>query len=556
MGRPVTAIMPIKNSRNSPLQIAEVLLGPDEGRLGLTLCPGKKDPSRSWDRDLREDILAIRAWGASTVVSLIEDHEFRLLDIENLEQEVRANGMDWMHLPIQDVDVPDHRFEDAWVLAGAELHKRLDAGDRILIHCRGGLGRTGLVAGRILVERGSDPRTAVHRVRAARPHAIETVAQERYVLTAKARTPKEACSQQPDLRSRIRGCLLGGAIGDALGAPVEFMRLTEIKSRFGPQGITEFAPAYGRIGAITDDTQMTLFTAEGLLRSYVRLSLKGICSVPSVICHAYLRWLLTQGITPATKELEIGKDGRLWTEKTLHSRRAPGNTCISSLKAMTQFTADRAKNNSKGAGAIMRVAPIACVVGSGDELAAEEVFRLSKEASWLTHGHPSGFLSAAAFAVIVHALLWGQPLEIGIQQAKAFLSREDASDETLAAMRVALDCAQRRIEPERAIPMIGKAWVGEEALGVAIYCALIADDFASGVRMAVNHDGDSDTTGSLVGQLLGAMYGEAAISAHWLRDLEAQELIAQISDDLCDYSKWNFEDEAQADTIWERYPGW
>lgn len=185
--------MPIKNSFNSPLQIAEVLLEPNEGRLGLTLCPGKKDSSRNWDRDLKEDVRVIRAWGASTVVTLIEDHEFHLLGIENLEQEVRAQGMNWMHLPIIDVGVPDKRFEDSWVLAGAILHQRLDAGDRIVIHCRGGLGRTGLVAGRILVERGCIPQTAIHRVRAVRPHAIETAAQERYVFQAKARTPQQPC---------------------------------------------------------------------------------------------------------------------------------------------------------------------------------------------------------------------------------------------------------------------------------------------------------------------------------------------------------------------------
>ena len=183
--------MPIKNSRNSPLQIAEVLFEPDEGRLGLTLCPGKKDPSRSWDRDLKEDVRAIRAWGASTVVTLIEDHEFLLLAIEGIEREVRAQGMEWIHLPIRDVDVPDHRFEDEWMLAGARLHERLNCGDRILIHCRGGLGRTGLVAGLILVERGCDPVTAVHRVRAVRPHAIETAAQERYVMNSKSRMHTE-----------------------------------------------------------------------------------------------------------------------------------------------------------------------------------------------------------------------------------------------------------------------------------------------------------------------------------------------------------------------------
>jgi ADP-ribosyl-[dinitrogen reductase] hydrolase len=180
-----------KNSQSSPLKIAEVLLGDGKGRLGLTLCPGKKDALYNWDRDLKEDMRAIRAWGASMVVTLIEDHEFQLLAIENLEQEVRVHGMEWRHLPIRDVDVPDQRFEDAWEQTGAELHDRLDAGDRILIHCRGGLGRTGLVAGVLLVERGCDPGTAVRRVRAVRPNAIETAAQERYVLNARIRTAKE-----------------------------------------------------------------------------------------------------------------------------------------------------------------------------------------------------------------------------------------------------------------------------------------------------------------------------------------------------------------------------
>lgn len=117
-------------------------------------------------------------------------------------------------------------------------------------------------------------------------------------------------------------------------------------------------------------------------------------------------------------------------------------------------------------------------------------------------------------------------------------------------------CAQQRLNPGRAIQMIGEAWVGEEALGVALYCGLMSDDFASGVRMAVNHDGDSDTTGSLVGQMLGAMHGEESIPAHWLRDIEAQELISKMSDDLCAYPEWNLENSTHADRIWGRYPGW
>jgi ADP-ribosyl-[dinitrogen reductase] hydrolase len=151
----------------------------------LTICPGKQDRFAGWHRDLGEDLRAIRDWGATAVVTLIEAHEFRLLGIEDLGAEVERHGMDWVHLPIRDVDVPDDRFERAWRVAGPPLHRRIDAGERILIHCRGGLGRTGLVAALILVEQGAGPREAIGRVRAARPHAIETAAQEAYVLRAK-----------------------------------------------------------------------------------------------------------------------------------------------------------------------------------------------------------------------------------------------------------------------------------------------------------------------------------------------------------------------------------
>ncbi len=177
--------MTSKNSENSPLHIAEVQLEQGAGSLGLTLCPGKKDVSRSWNRDLVKDLQVIRAWGATIVVTLIEDHEFRMLSIESLADEVRALGMNWLHMPIVDVNIPDRRFEDAWVTEGPMLHDRLDAGEKILIHCRGGLGRAGLVAGRILVERGCSPEKAIAQIRSVRPHAIQTSEQEQYVHKSK-----------------------------------------------------------------------------------------------------------------------------------------------------------------------------------------------------------------------------------------------------------------------------------------------------------------------------------------------------------------------------------
>ena len=172
----------VMTSVSSPLRIADISVGPGDGYLGLTLCPGKKDLSRGWNRDLRTDVAAIRDWGASAVVTLIEMHEFGLLSIETLEDEVRNQGMDWLHLPIRDVDIPDARFEHAWKASGPLIHQRLDAAQRILIHCRGGSGRTGLVAALVLVERGMEPWAAIGRVRGTRRHAIETTEKNDYVL--------------------------------------------------------------------------------------------------------------------------------------------------------------------------------------------------------------------------------------------------------------------------------------------------------------------------------------------------------------------------------------
>jgi ADP-ribosyl-[dinitrogen reductase] hydrolase len=180
----------VTDTASSPLRIDEISFDKGEGCLGLTICPGKKD-SYKWNRNLDEDLSIIRKWGASTVVTLIEAHEFELLKVNRLGEAVRELGMRWIHLAIRDVDVPNQRFEQEWIVAGSEIHRRIRAGEKILIHCRGGLGRTGLVAGLILVERGSEPSNAIRQVRAARRGAIETVAQECYVLRAKALEPGE-----------------------------------------------------------------------------------------------------------------------------------------------------------------------------------------------------------------------------------------------------------------------------------------------------------------------------------------------------------------------------
>lgn len=173
-----------RTSDTYPLQIA-ALDAPGGGRIGMTFCPGKRDPlamTGPWARDLDTDLAAIRAWGASVLVTLMESHELEHLEVGRLGEAARATGLDWYHLPIRDVSVPSDAFETQWRTSGEELRERLLGGQSLVVHCRGGLGRTGLIAARLLIELGEAPSRALQRVRAARPGAVETREQELYVL--------------------------------------------------------------------------------------------------------------------------------------------------------------------------------------------------------------------------------------------------------------------------------------------------------------------------------------------------------------------------------------
>jgi ADP-ribosyl-[dinitrogen reductase] hydrolase len=173
---------PVKTSVSDPLRIAEVSPVGAPGVIGLTLCPGKKDPAGGWDRDLEIDVAVISDWRADVVVSLIETHEFEFLGVTDLPDVVEEHGMRWMHLPIVDLSVPNQRFQNRWAINGADLRQVVRSGGRVLLHCRGGLGRAGMIAARLLVELGMEPGKAIQAVRRVRPGAIETAEQERHVL--------------------------------------------------------------------------------------------------------------------------------------------------------------------------------------------------------------------------------------------------------------------------------------------------------------------------------------------------------------------------------------
>ena len=345
---------------------------------------------------------------------------------------------------------------------------------------------------------------------------------------------------------RITGCLLAGAAGDALGARVEFMSWDEIRCGFGNWGIRSMAPVYGRRGAITDDTQMMLFTAEGLLRAFVRQADTGSCHVPAVIHHALQRWLVTQGVEPT---LSPCRDGWLIRQKELWSRRAPGNTCLSTLIDSAEF-GEHAVNDSKGCGGVMRVAPCAFLFNS---------FEVASESARLTHGHPTGYLAAGLFADILNRLWRNIQLDDATVIALQAHGGKPGMEETRRLIEYVLRLHQQgvRPNPER-IADLGGGWVAEEALAIGLWCALAAESLEDGVVTAVNHSGDSDSTGMIAGNLLGLIYGPQAIPDRWLEDLELRDVITQIAVDLADIPRrYQAGSGARHDVLTRsRYPAW
>ena len=344
-------------------------------------------------------------------------------------------------------------------------------------------------------------------------------------------------------QEHFRGCLLGGAIGDALGWPVEFLRLNEIKRRYGASGITTLDLRNHPTAEITDDTQMTLFTAEGLLRAESRSRERGICHPPSVVYYAYLRWLHTQGY-PKNQQHDRIYDGWLSGVKELFASRAPGNSCLSALASGKHGTMEEPINNSKGCGGVMRVAPVGLFARK------DLAFQIACECAALTHGHPSGYLSAGVLAHIIACVIDGMELEAAVQDALVVLAKYDGKEECETAIEKALDLANSSLEPIAAIKSLGEGWIGEEAIAISIYCALkYKDDFRQALIAAVNHDGDSDSTGAITGNILGAYLGIKRIPAEWVATVEMADILIQMADDLLT----GFQ---SGNEWWQRYPGW
>lgn len=481
-----------RTSISHPLQIATVSAGTALGQVGITFCPGKRQQhaaTGAWARDIDLDVAAIADWDAASVVTLIEDHELADLHVTGLGDAMRTAQMEWHHLPIRDVSVPEPAFEAGWQRAGQGLRDQLRAGFNVLVHCKGGLGRAGIVAARLLVDLGWQPADALAAVRSVRPGAVETLAQERYVLTLSG-LPEQRHDRSPvAIRDRSRGALLGLAVGDAVGTTLEFSR------RDAGLPLTDMVgggPFRLRAGEWTDDTAMALALADSLA---VEPQLDA-----ADLMRRFTAWWRSGEYSCTGRCFDIG----VTTRTALASFERNGDPYAGSTDPM-----------SAGNGSLMRLSPVAIRRWRNRPLMADVAARQSRT----THAAPEAVAACMVYADILADAIAGT-----------------AKHDVLAADR----CSD-----SPAIEVIaGGSWRGRARTGIrssgyvahsleaAFWCVGRTSDFASAVLLAANLGDDADTTAAITGQLAGALYGESGIPGSWLDRLAWRERLAAAADVL------------------------
>ena len=345
------------------------------------------------------------------------------------------------------------------------------------------------------------------------------------------------CMEYSKLQDKCRGSLVGGAIGDALGYEVEFMSLASIIKRFGEKGITRYVTHNG-IAEFSDDTQMTLFTAEGLMNGIIDTKAGKPEEVLPYIEKAYLAWYKTQTEQPSAI------DGSwLSNVKSLWSRRAPGNTCMGALENISHGI--EFKNNSKGCGGVMRVAPIGIFNAAHPHIYKyEDTAHLAGWAAEITHHHIASTFASALMATTVEnciqdekvdRTIFGWIVDGGLSlMNQYFPGHEDELHGFITLMKRAMELGKSEVPERDAIRELGEGWVGDEALAIAVFSVMRhIDNFEDCIVCAVNHDGDSDSTGAIAGNIIGAILGYSVIPKYYIENLEIEPILASIADDLC-----------------------
>ena len=482
-----------KTSSSHPLQIAEVQAVPNSGLIGITFCPGKIQRSAysgTWHRDLDLDLDVIRNWNASAVISLIEDHELTSLQVEAMGQAVRARHMDWFHLPIADMSVPDHRFETLWAKIGPMIRFRLRNGFNVLVHCKGGLGRAGTIAAKLLVEQGMAPVDATKAVRRARsPHAIETGAQEAYVLRQRSMLEPRPSREPEAVRDRAIGALVGLAMGDAVGTTLEF------RPRDSYQPLADMiggGPFQLNPGQWTDDTAMALALADSLL------SMGQIDEAD--LMRRFVDWRDNGFYSCTGTCFDVGTT----TSAALDRWMRTGDPVAGSTRA-----------DAAGNGSLMRLAPVALRYWDDRDRLRDAAARQSRT----THAADEAVDACVAYAELLADVIAGCPLGEVIAQDRP------GSGGTVAQI---MSGSWRH----KARQQVASSGYVAHSLEAALWSVARTGNYADAVLTAANLGGDADTTAAIAGQLAGAAYGYSALPEGWRHNLAWGDRIVVVADRL------------------------
>ena len=486
----------VRTSQNDPIRIGAV--SPDDcaGQIGITLCPGKKGPRRSggaWNRDLGLDLDAIQHWGATAVISLITHEEIDFLQVRGLREAVEERHMEWWHLPIPDVCPPGPPFERDWKIAGEAIRDRLRMGFDVLVHCRGGLGRAGTVAARLLVELGESPDSAVHRVRAARRHAIETGDQKHHVERCKPPTSHAPSATQEDVRDRAVGAMLGLAVGDALGTTLEFQE-RDRKPRI--VNITGGGPFQLPSGCWTDDTAMALALAESLLAS-------GSLDC-SDLMDRFVAWWKNGEYSCTGHCFDIG----ITTRNALERYRQNGDPLAGSTDPATA-----------GNGSLMRLAPVALRFWND----RDRLDHAAAQQSRTTHAADEAVDGCRAFAELLADAISGRPRR-DVLAPRSF--------DGAPAIAKIVDGSWRG----RARKDIHSSGYVVHTLEAAIWSVARTANFRNAVLLAANLADDADTVAAVTGQLAGAIYGRSGIPSDWLERIAWKDRLVDTAERLTAHS--------------------
>ncbi len=337
-----------------------------------------------------------------------------------------------------------------------------------------------------------------------------------------------------DIQDKFRGCLIGGAVGDALGYAVEFMSEDGIFKKYGKCGISEYELSDGK-ALISDDTQMTLFTAAALIDS------ADLGNFDESIVRGYRAWHKTQTGSISADDCGGSCIGKLLSIPELYARHAPGVTCLSALGSGKVGTVEDPINNSKGCGGVMRAAPIGLMFASGNfpTIKQNEIDMIGARAAAVTHGHELGYIPAAALVHIISLLVRNEKLTIAHAAADSVLAVRKLFGDTENVrlfhkiMEKAVTLAESGTDDLSAIHELGEGWVAEETLAIAVYCAVkYQDDFEKAICAAVNHKGDSDSTGAVCGNILGTALGYEKIPQRFKENLEFHDKLTEFADEL------------------------